>query len=60
MDAMRQLVFPTGFQFGFLSVPLEILILAVLSVVFLVTAKALLAHIERIAVREGRLTESRR
>ncbi|MBE7433855.1 MAG: ABC transporter permease [Anaerolineales bacterium] len=60
MDAMRQLVFPTGFQFGFMTVQMEILILAVLSVAFLVTAKALLAHIERIAVREGRLTESRR
>ncbi|MCK6583069.1 MAG: ABC transporter permease [Anaerolineales bacterium] len=60
MDAMRQLVFPTGFKFGFMTVQLEILILAVLSVVFLVTAKVLLAHIERIAVREGRLTESRR
>ncbi|GJQ35486.1 MAG: ABC transporter [Anaerolineaceae bacterium] len=60
MDAMRQLVFPTGFQFGFMTVQMEIMILAVLSVAFLVTAKALLAHIERIAVREGRLTESRR
>ncbi|MCQ3937243.1 MAG: ABC transporter permease [Chloroflexi bacterium] len=60
MDAMWQLVFPTGFQFGFLSVQLEILILAILSVVFIVTAKILLAHIEKLAVREGRITESRR
>lgn len=60
MDAMRQLVFPTGFQFGFLSVQMEILILAILSVIFIVTAKILLAHIERLAVREGRITESRR
>lgn len=60
MDAMRQLIFPTGFQFGFLSVQLEIIILAILSVVFLVTAKVLLAYIEKIAVREGRITESRR
>jgi ABC-2 type transport system permease protein len=60
MDAMRQLVFPTGFQFGFLSVQMEILILALLSVLFIVTAKILLAHIEKIAVREGRITESRR
>ena len=60
MDAMRQLVFPTGFQFGFMTVRLEIIILAVLSVVFVVTAKILLAYIEKIAVREGRITESRR
>ncbi|GAB4400878.1 MAG: ABC transporter permease [Anaerolineales bacterium] len=60
MDAMRQLIFPSGFQFGFLSVQLEIVLLAILSVVFIVTAKILLAHIEKIAVREGRITESRR
>lgn len=60
MDAMRQLVFPTGFKFGFLTVQWEIIILAVLCIVFLVTAKILLAHIERIAIREGRITESRR
>lgn len=60
MDAMRQLVFPSGFQFGFMSVQSEIIILAVLSVTFIVTAKILLAHIEKIAVREGRITESRR
>lgn len=60
MDAMRQLIFPSGFQFGFMTVRAEILILSVLSVAFIVTAKILLAHIERIAVREGRITESRR
>ncbi|HNB35777.1 MAG TPA: ABC transporter permease [Anaerolineales bacterium] len=60
MDAMRQLIFPTGVQFGFLTVGLEIIILAVLSVVFLVTAKILLARVEKLAVREGRITESRR
>jgi ABC-2 type transport system permease protein len=60
MDAMRQLVFPSGFQFGFLDVTTEIAILSALAVVFVVTAKFLLAHVEKIAVREGRLTESRR
>ena len=60
MDAMRQLIFPTGFQFGFMTVQLEIIILAILSVVFIVTAKFLLAHVEKLAVREGRITESRR
>lgn len=60
MDAMRQLIFPTGFQFGFMTVQLEIIILAILSVVFIVTAKVLLAYVEKAAVREGRITESRR
>ncbi len=60
MDAMRQLIFPTGVQFGFMTVQTEIIILAMLSVVFIVTAKFLLAYVEKIAVREGRITESRR
>jgi ABC-2 type transport system permease protein len=60
MDAMRQLVFPSGFQLGFMDVQTEIIILSVLSVVFVVTAKYLLAYVEKVAVREGRLTESRR
>jgi len=60
MDAMRQLVFPSGFKIGFLTVGVEIAILLVLSVTFLVAAKVLLAHMEKLAIREGRLTESRR
>jgi ABC-2 type transport system permease protein len=60
MDAMRQLAFSTGFQFGFLSTRVEILALAGLSVVFLVGAKLLLDYTERLAIREGRITEARR
>jgi ABC-2 type transport system permease protein len=60
MDAKRQLVFPSGFQFGFLDVATEIIILSVLAVVFVITAKFLLAYVEKLAIREGRLTESRR
>jgi ABC-2 type transport system permease protein len=60
MDAMRQLVFPSGATFGFLTVPLEIEILVILSVVFLIGARYLLRYMERLAIREGRLTESRR
>ncbi len=60
MDAMRQLVFPNGTTFGFLSVGVEIGVLVALSVVFLAAAKVLLAYMERLAIREGRLTESRR
>jgi len=60
LDAMRQLVFPSGALLGFLTVPVEIAGLAGLSVVFLVGARILLERLERLAIREGRLTESRR
>ncbi len=60
LDAMRQLVFPTGAALGFLSVGSELGILFGLCVVFLFGARTLLAHMEKLAIREGRLTESRR
>jgi ABC-2 type transport system permease protein len=60
LDAMRQLAFPSGEALGFLSVQVEITILFVLSVVFVCAAFYLLAHMERLAIREGRITESRR
>lgn len=60
LDAMRQLVFASGPTLGFLSVEIEILILILLSVVFVTAARFLLAYVERLAVREGRLTENRR
>lgn len=60
LDAIRQLVSPSGAALGFLPVGVEIGVLLVLCVVFLVAARSLLAHMERLAVREGRLTESRR
>ena len=60
MDAMRQLVFRSGASLGFLSVPVEVGVLAVLSIVYLVAARALLDYMERLAVREGRITESRK
>lgn len=60
LDAMRQLVFPTGPALGFLTVRVEILLLVLLSVVFVIGARYLLAHLEVLAIREGRLTENRR
>jgi ABC-2 type transport system permease protein len=60
LDAMRQLVFPSGAALGFLTVHVEIAILVLLSVVFLLAARYLLAHMEKLAIQEGRLTESRR
>jgi ABC-2 type transport system permease protein len=60
MDAMRQLMFPVGPTLGFLDVSLELLVLIVLCILFLAGAYYLLRHMERLAIREGRLTESRR
>ena len=60
LDAMRQLVFKTGPSLGFVSVPIEIFVLCILSVVFLFAARFMLAYMEKLAIREGRLTENRR
>jgi ABC-2 type transport system permease protein len=60
LDAVRQIAFPSGADSGFLSVQVEVAILLVLSVVFLAAARWLLNYMERLAIREGRLTESRR
>ncbi|QYK50664.1 MAG: ABC transporter permease [Anaerolineales bacterium] len=60
MDAMRQLSFSGGAELGFLPVRTELIILVALCVVFLFGARWLLKYMERLAVREGRLTESRR
>lgn len=60
LDAMRQLSFPSGSAIGFLTVSMELGILAVLCIIFLTAARALLNHMEKLAIREGRLTESRR
>jgi ABC-2 type transport system permease protein len=60
LDAMRQLVFASGAALGFLHVDLEIGILLALCLVFLGGAKFLLNYMEKLAIREGRLTESRR
>lgn len=60
LDAIRQLVFRSGAALGFLSVPVEIAILVLLGVIFLLAARYLLAHMEKLAIQEGRLTESRR
>jgi len=60
LDALRQLAFPSGSTLGFLSVKVEVAILIVLSIIFLIAARWLLAYMEKLAIREGRLTESRR
>jgi len=60
LDAIRQLIFPSGALLGFLSVKVEIIALIALCVFFLTGAKFLLDHMEKLAIREGRITENRR
>ena len=60
LDAMRQLIFPSGASLGFLNVTVEIAVLIALCILFLAGAKWLLDYMERLAIREGRITESRR
>jgi ABC-2 type transport system permease protein len=60
LDAMRQLLFTGNAAIGFLPISTEVIILAVLSLVFLLAAKWALDYLEMLARREGRLTERRR
>ena len=56
LDAMRQLAFAGADTQGMLPVGTEMLILAVMGVVFLVGARLALGYLETLARREGRLT----
>jgi ABC-2 type transport system permease protein len=56
LDAMRQLVFASSDVQGILPVGIELVILAVMSVVFIVAARFALRYLEHLARREGRLT----
>lgn len=60
LDAMRQLVFANGPALGFLSVPVELTILAVMAAAFIALARLCLAIMERKARDEGTLTDRRR
>ena len=60
LDAMRQLVFENGAALGFLSVPVEIVLLSLLTLFFLTVAAWLLRTIERKAIEEGTLTDRRK
>ncbi len=60
LDAMRQLTFPGAATFGFLDVHIELAGLIILSILFLLGARYLLIYMEKLAIQEGRLTESRR
>jgi hypothetical protein len=56
VDALRQVVLGEAAR-GLLPVPVETAILFALSVVFLVIARLALGHLERLAKREGKLTQ---
>ena len=58
VDAIRQLVFSSS-GVGFLPVETEVWLLAALALVFVALARVSLTYMERLAIREGRLTESR-
>lgn len=60
MDAMRQLVFANGPALGFLAVPVEIAVLALMAVGFVALAQTALTVMERKARDEGTLTDRRR
>lgn len=60
LDAMRQLSFPPESFPAFLPLNVEIGILIILSILFLFGARFFLNKMERLALKEGRLTESRR
>jgi ABC-2 type transport system permease protein len=60
MDAMRQLMFASGPDIGFLPVRTEIIGLVILSAVFVTAAKFWLDKVERLAILEGTLTDRRR
>lgn len=59
LDALRQLLFPHAPRFGFLALPVELAVLAGLVVIYVTAAALLLGFMERLAAREGRLTDSR-
>ena len=56
VDALRQILFPRVADQGLLPVWVEVLILALLAVIFITLARYLLARLERRARQEGRLT----
>lgn len=60
LDAIRQLVFRSGSFVPFLGARAELAILTLLAVLYVAVARFLLDHMERLAVRDGRITESRR
>jgi ABC-2 type transport system permease protein len=57
LDAMRQLMLPGASTWGLMPIRVEMLLLFVFTVAFVAAAQRLLGYMERLARREGRLTE---
>ncbi len=57
MDAMRQLVFPSGEATGLLPVRTEIIVLVGLCVFYLLAARWFLAYMEKRAIRQGKISD---
>ncbi|MGB4595573.1 MAG: ABC transporter permease [Anaerolineaceae bacterium] len=57
MDAMRQLAFPSGAALGLLPVRTEIIVLIVLTVVYIGAARFVLAYMEKLAIRQGKISD---
>jgi len=60
LDSIRQLIFGSGPALAFLPVANELVILAVLTVIFVIGARGALRIMEEIGRREGRLIERRK
>jgi ABC-2 type transport system permease protein len=59
LDAMRQLMFTNGSSFALLSVNLELAILVVLGAGFITASVYLMQYMERLAIKDGKITEMR-
>jgi ABC-2 type transport system permease protein len=59
LDAMRQVLFASATKVGFLSPKIECAILLGLALLFLVGARWSLGYMERLAIADGRVTETR-
>ena len=56
LDGIRQLILPSGETMGFLSPLTETAILAAMTVVFMIAAIKLMAYMEKMGKKEGRMT----
>lgn len=57
MDAMRQLAFPSGETLGLLPVRTEVIVLLGLTLLYIGAARSVLAYMERLAIRQGKISD---
>jgi hypothetical protein len=56
---MRQLTLPGAAPLGLLTVDSELIALCVLAAIFVILARVALTRMERLALAQGKITESR-